>query len=123
MVLVHWPQVLSIFAANKVNQFVREDYPDKGEVMDIIFQGTHNSEEAAESLLSVLRLFKERYHIGQFREMHLTVTLVDDQGDDVELIDSETSQAYRIFEVYRKGYELSGRRGQPMLQLVVDNTR
>ncbi|KTC96304.1 hypothetical protein [Legionella feeleii] len=91
--------------------------------MDIIFQGKHNSEEAAESLLSVLRLFKERYHISQFREMHLTVTLVDDQGDDVELVDSETAQAYRIFEVYRKGHELTGRQGQPMLQLVVDNTR
>lgn len=91
--------------------------------MDIIFQGKHNSEEAAESLLSVLRLFKERYHISQFREMHLTVTLVDDQGDDVELVDSETAQAYRTFEVYRKGHELAGRRGQPMLQLVVDNTR
>ena len=91
--------------------------------MDIIFQGKHNSEEAAESLLTVLRLFKERYCIGQFREMHLTVTLVDDQGDDVELVDSETSQAYRTFEVYRKGHEFAGRRGQPMLQLVVDNTR
>lgn len=91
--------------------------------MDIIFQGQHNSEEAAESLLSVLRLFKERYKIGQFREIHLTVTLVDDQGDDVELVDSETSQAYRIFKVYRKGYEFDGRKGQPMLQLVVDNTR
>lgn len=90
--------------------------------MDIIFQGNHNSEEAAESLLSVLRLFKERYKIGNFREMHLTVTLVDEQGDDVELVDSETCQAYRIFEVYRNGHELAGRKGQPMLQLVVDNT-
>ncbi|MBA2709293.1 MAG: hypothetical protein H0U57_01675 [Tatlockia sp.] len=91
--------------------------------MDIIFQGMHNSEEAAESFLSVLRLFKGRYQIDHFREMHLTVTLVNDQGEDVELIDSETSQVYRIFEVYRKGYELNGRHGQPMLQLVVDNTR
>lgn len=91
--------------------------------MDIIFQGKHNSEEAAESLLSVLRMFKERYQISQFREMYLTVTLVDDQGDDVELIDSETSHAYRTFRVYRNGYELDGRKGKPMLQLVVDNTR
>ncbi|KTD31082.1 MULTISPECIES: hypothetical protein [Legionella] len=90
--------------------------------MDIIFRGDHNSEEAAESLLSVLRLFKERYKIGNFREMHLSVTLVDEQGDDVELVDSETSQAYRIFEVHRKGYELEGRKGQPMLRLVVNNT-
>ncbi len=91
--------------------------------MDIIFQGNHDSEEAAESLLSVLRLFKERYKICHFREMHLSVTLVNEQGDDVELIDSETSQAYRTFEVYRRGQELQGRQGQPMLRLVVDNTR
>ncbi len=91
--------------------------------MDIIFQGMHNSEEAAESFLSVLRLFKDRYQIDHFREMHLTVTLVNDHGEDVELIDSETSQAYRIFEVYRTGYELDGLKGQPMLHLVVDNTR
>jgi hypothetical protein len=91
--------------------------------MDIIFQGKHNNEEAAESLLSVLRLFKERYHISQFREMHLIVTLVDDQGDDIELVDSETSQAYRTFEVYSGGHQLSRRRGHPLLQLIVDNTR
>lgn len=91
--------------------------------MDINFQGQHNSEEAAESLLSVLRLFKDRYQIKQFREMHLTVTLVDEQGDDVELIDNETHQIYRNFEVYRHGHELkAGRHSQPVLQLVVDNT-
>lgn len=92
--------------------------------MDIIFQGNHSSEEAAENLLSVLRLFKDRYQIGQFREMHLTVTLMDDNGDDVELVDSETNQVYRVFEVYRKGSELaSGRKNPPVLKLVVDNTR
>lgn len=92
--------------------------------MDIIFQGMHNTEEAAENFLSVLRLFKERYHIEQFREIHLTVTLVDEQGEDVELVDTDTSQIYRVFEVYRKGHELStGRVTRPALQLVVDNTR
>ncbi|MGQ3892391.1 hypothetical protein [Legionella sp. CNM-4043-24] len=92
--------------------------------MDIIFQGMHDTEEVAENFLSVLRLFKERYQIEHFREIHLTVTLVDGQGEDVELVDSETSQVYRVFEVYRKGYELStGRVNRPSLQLVVDNTR
>ena len=90
--------------------------------MDIIFQGKHNSEEAAESLASVLRLFKDRYHIEQFREIHLTVTLVDEYGDDVELVDSETSQAYRSFEVCRKGDELSCGKKKAFLKLVVDNT-
>lgn len=91
--------------------------------MDIIFQGRHDTEEAAESLLGILKLFRERYQIHQFREMHLSVTLLDEQGEDVELVDSETAQAFRTFEVYREGYELGGRKGFPKLKLIVDNTR
>ncbi|AOW51220.1 TPA: hypothetical protein JBB06_06330 [Legionella pneumophila subsp. pneumophila] len=90
--------------------------------MDIILQGQHNAIETVKSLERVLKLFKERYQVDGFREIHLTVTLVDEQGDEVELVDSDTNQPYRIFEVYRKGYELAGRKGIPMLQLVVDNT-
>lgn len=91
--------------------------------MDIILQGSHNSDEAVQSLERVLNLFKERYHISQFCEIHLNITLIDDQGDIVELVDSETNQAYRVFEVFRNGYELEGRKGMPMLQLIVDNTK
>lgn len=91
--------------------------------MDIILQGEHEGHEALESLERVMHLFKERYHIQGYKEIHLTVTLVDEHGDEVELIDSDTHQAYRIFEVYRAGYELSGKKGVPMLQLVVDNTK
>jgi hypothetical protein len=91
--------------------------------MDIILQGEHNSDEAAQSLGRVLQLFKERYHIAAFREIHLTVTLIDEQGDDVELVDSESNQAYRVFEVYRPGYELASKRKAPILRLVVDNTK
>ncbi|CAM2856679.1 hypothetical protein [Legionella worsleiensis] len=90
--------------------------------MDIILQGQHNADETVQSLQRVLQLFKERYQVEGFREIHLTVTLVDGHGDEVELIDSESNKAYRVFEVYRKGYELTGRKGIPMLQLVVDNT-
>jgi hypothetical protein len=71
----------------------------------------------------VLSLFKDRYHIGQFREIHLTVTLVDDQGEDVELVDTETSEAYRVFEVYREGRGQPKVSGRPSLKLVIDNTR
>lgn len=91
--------------------------------MDIIFQGKHNLEEATESVQRVLGLFKERYHICQFREIHLVVTLVDAQGDDVELVDTDTEQVYRSFEVYRQGFELENRVGAPYLKLVVDNSR
>jgi hypothetical protein len=97
---------------------------EKEPQMDIILQGLRTGEEAAENLISVLRFFKERYKIEQFREIHLTVTLVDKHGDDVELVDTETSQVYRTVEVYPTGHELTtGRRTHPMLQLVIDNTR
>lgn len=90
--------------------------------MDIILQGQHDGHETVESLERVLTLFKERYQVDAYREIHLTVTLVDENGDEVELIDSESHQTYRVFEVYRQGYELEGKKGIPMLQLVVDNT-
>lgn len=91
--------------------------------MDIILQGQHDGKEAIESLERIIKLFKERYKINQFTEIHLSVTLVDDQGDVVELVDSESNQTYRVFEVFREGYELAGRQGVPLLQLVVDNTK
>lgn len=91
--------------------------------MEIIFQGRLNSEETVESLESVIRLFKDRYHISQFREVHLSVTLVSEQGEDVELVDSETQQAYRVFEVCREGHEFTQCQGRPTLKLIVDNTR
>lgn len=94
--------------------------------MEIIFQGGHDIDEATESLSSVIRLFRERYRIAQFREMHLSVTLVDEQGEDVELIDSETEEIYRIFEVYREGFDGCKRvrtSNRPALKLVIDNTR
>ncbi|MFI4962371.1 MAG: hypothetical protein ACHP6H_00790 [Legionellales bacterium] len=91
--------------------------------MDIILQGQHDGDEALESLKRVFGLFKERYNIQAFCEMRLTVTLIDDQGDIVELVDSESNEAYRTFEVFREGYELTNRKGIPILQLVVDNTK
>ncbi len=94
--------------------------------MDIIFEGGHDTAEAAEQLMSVIRLFKERYQIGHFREMHLALTLVDDEGEDVELVDSESGETYRTFEVYRNGDELRASRHAQyhhQLKLVVDNTR
>ena len=91
--------------------------------MDIIFQGKHSTEEVVESLAGVLKMFKERYQISQYREMRFCVTLVDAQGDDVELVDSESADVFKYFEVYREGYELLGRDGEPKLKLVVDNTK
>lgn len=91
--------------------------------MDIIFRGEYSDNEVIESFVGVLGLFKGNYHVSHFREMHLTVTLMDDQGHDVELVDSQTSQAYRFFEVYREHSELGKQKSKPFLRLVVDNTR
>lgn len=91
--------------------------------MEIIFYGRHDSQEAVASLESIINLLKERYAIGQFREMHLSVTLMDETGVDVELVDSETNEAYRIFEVYRQGQENLRRATRPELKLVVNNPR
>lgn len=91
--------------------------------MDIIFQGIHKHDEASESIDRVIQLFKERYQISQFREICLSVTLVDEQGDDVELIDSETMEVYRIFEVHSNQCELTRKPSPPVLKLVIDNTR
>ncbi len=89
--------------------------------MEIIFHGKHDStEEATESLAAIIKLFHDRYQIDGFREMHLSVTLVDGSGEDVELVDSETDEALRIFEVYREGQEIIKRRGRPDLKLVVN---
>jgi hypothetical protein len=91
--------------------------------MEIIFHGRHDSQEAIDSLQGVICLFNEQYHIGQFREMHLSVTLVDSKGDDIELVDSETDHACRVFEVYRRGQELIRGTGRPALKLVINNTK
>ena len=92
--------------------------------MDIIFHGKHGPEETADSLMSVLQLFRERYHIEQFREIHLTLTLVDQSGEDVELVDNQTDEVYRYFEIVEEHQALSTERStRPMLRLVIDNTR
>ncbi|OGV38469.1 MAG: hypothetical protein A3F46_01915 [Legionellales bacterium RIFCSPHIGHO2_12_FULL_42_9] len=91
--------------------------------MDIILHGSLNNEDTAQSLASVLQLLHDRYHINSFREIHLEVTLVDDEGNDVELMNNETNEVYRIFEVRQQSQELSTER--PVLSsihLVVDNT-
>lgn len=91
--------------------------------MDIIFQGNHDSDEAVKSLVGVIQLFCDRYNIHEFREMHLSVTLVDQSGADVELYDSETNEAYRVFEIYRQNQEAKRRVVRPELKLVVDNKK
>ena len=57
--------------------------------MDIILNGKYTGDELVNGVEGVVRLFKERYQIPEFREVHLTVTLVDEAGQDVELVDNQ----------------------------------
>ena len=99
--------------------------------MRIMFHGSQSTEEAAESLLSILKLFKDRYGISQFREINLDVVLQDEEGEDVELIDASTSEILGIFEVFQNESqykdmfpgEQPNRRRSPNLKLVVDNSK
>lgn len=92
--------------------------------MQIMFHGNQSAEEAAESILSILKLFKERYGIHNYREMHLDLTLLDTEGEDVELIDASTSEVLGVFEVYKSGeYQHAKNDDHPNLRLVVDNTK
>ncbi len=93
--------------------------------MQVIFQGEQSSEEMVESLLSIVRMFKERYGIEHFRELQLSMTLMDTQGDEVELVDSRTSEVFRVFEVYKSKDEIRPlqKKPAPQLKLVVDNTK
>ena len=95
--------------------------------MEVIFQGEHSVEQAVDSLLSIIKLFKERYGIDGFREMQLNFTLLDEGGHDVELVDSQTSEVFRVFEVYSSELTPVNDDGEdifkPNLKLVVDNTK
>jgi hypothetical protein len=92
-------------------------------MMEIIFHGQQDWEKTQESLQGIIQMLHERYHVEQLREIHLSLTLVDEKGFDVELFDTETNQAYRIMEVFRNQQEhLRIKQGQA-LSLVVDNTK
>lgn len=68
--------------------------------MDIIFHGQPSIDEASQQIKRVLHGLVKRYKIAQLREIHLSVTLVDAQGFDVELVDQKTNQTYRVIDVY-----------------------
>ena len=91
--------------------------------MEIIFHGQQDWEKTQESLMGIIKMLHEQYQIQQLREIHLSLTLVDDQGFDVELVDTETNQVFKILEVFRNNQEyLKVKQIQP-LSLVVDNTK
>ena len=91
--------------------------------MDVIFSGEHDNKEMMQQLASIIAVFQERYNIKHFKEIHLSMTLLDDQHEEVELIDTETLQVYRLFEVHRNQAILKPNDYTPYLRLVIDNTK
>lgn len=69
--------------------------------MKIKFQGAHKTDEVIDSLAAVLRLFEEQYGVGDFTEIKLNLTLVNDTGEEVELIDAGTSEVFDVLEVHK----------------------
>jgi hypothetical protein len=91
--------------------------------MEIIFHGQQDWEKTQESLMGIIKMLHEQYHIQQLREIHLNLTLVDEQGFDVELFDTETDQVFRVLEVFRNNQEYLKVKQIKPLSLVVDNTK
>ncbi len=69
--------------------------------MKIKFQGTHKTDEVIDSLAAVLRLFEEQYGVGNFNAIKLNLTLVNEEGEEVELIDAGTSEVFDVLEVHK----------------------
>lgn len=96
--------------------------------MQVKFHGQHTTEEAMENLVSILQLFKERYGVEDFRSIHLDLVLLNEQGEDMELIDGTTAEVLDILEVYKSQPVAnmepeSSSKELAHLRLVVDNTR
>lgn len=90
--------------------------------MDIMLKGVHSDKEIVESLAHVFELFKNRYGIDSYREMYLTLTLVDVQGDDVELVDTKTQEVFSRFDIIDNSVSNQPQHKKPNLKLVVDNS-
>lgn len=101
--------------------------------MQINFYGQHNCQELADSLLGILMLFKQRYGISNFRDLALSIVLLDQNGNDVELVDGVTAEVLNLFEIYNssemvpplssKKSKISSKVKSNHLRLVVDNTK
>jgi hypothetical protein len=91
--------------------------------MQIVFQGQQSIEQATYSLISILKLFKRQYGIVNFRDITLTVELVDTDGENVELIDEQTSEVFSVFEISKPSQILKNVSAVEYLKLVIDNTK
>lgn len=91
--------------------------------MEIIFHGNQQWDAIQENINRIIQWLHEKYQINQAKEIHLSLTLMDDQGFEIELVDSDTNASYRIMEVYANQQEYLRIKQGPALSLVVDNTK
>lgn len=87
--------------------------------MNIMFEGQFDEQAAQEHIQRVLRFLEDRYSIRQFRDVQLSLTLLDEKGHEVELVNTETAEVYRVMEVARSGAIILRSKGRPTLRLVV----
>ncbi len=94
--------------------------------MKVLFKGKHTTSEAMDTVSNILKLFHESYGVSNIANMRLDLTLRDETGQEIELVDADTSEVLSTFEVFKhtpKGmmvHELPKQFGH--LWLVVDNT-
>ena len=85
--------------------------------MHIIFKGQQNIKETADLMKNMLYLLNEQYGVEGFNDAAMDLTLLNEQGEEVELLDTETSEVLTVLEIYpHDSKELD-------LRLVVDNTK
>ena len=86
--------------------------------MDILFHGEHTHKDIAAAIEDVLYLLHERWDVQAFKDLHLSLILVDESGFEVELVDSNTQQDLRVLNVYKKNNSYVQKRKIPHLKLV-----
>lgn len=115
-------KVCSMVFYRAVKSNNKQEVMPLGEIaMDIMLKGVHSEKEIVESLAHVFELFKQRYGIETYRELYLTLTLVDAQGDDVELVDTSTDEVFNRFDIIDSKSSNEPQYKKPNLKLVVDN--
>jgi len=98
--------------------------------LDIKFHGMHSTKEAKEAVSKMMDVLKDRYGISDFEDMLLNVTLYNEKGEEVELVNADSDEVLKLFEVHKNTPSHSPTHfGKPNkrvakehLRLVVDNT-
>jgi len=86
--------------------------------MDILFHGEHAHSDIAAAIENVINLLHDRWHVQSFKDLHVSLVLVDESGFEIELIDSVTQQDLRVMNIYKHDHSYVQQRKFPQLKLV-----